>query len=61
MAVAPWEGWESPTDLYSRYRKWAEATGRDALSQRRFSAATIAAGATWRSTKNGRVYAPPSR
>ena len=57
VGVTTWEGWEAPADLYGRYRLWAEASGRDTLSQRRFSAAALAAGATWRKTNKGRLYA----
>lgn len=56
MGITDWKTWEAPDVLYNRYRLWAEASGRNTLSQRRFSGALITAGAVFRSTKQGREY-----
>jgi hypothetical protein len=59
LAITSWADYEPPAALYQRYSNWANAAGRDPLSQRRFSSRIIALGARFRSTTAGRDYAPP--
>lgn len=55
-----WEGWQTSGAIYAEYCDWAADRGLEIPTQRMLTTALVAAGARWKASNKGRVYAKGS-